>query len=71
MSELQNYHFESAAEFAVVREFIRTTVDLVRTPEAIRAAARAVDGKQNFSDEQKRYAKDFLEAAAQLIQEQP
>lgn len=70
MSELQNYHFESAGEFAVVREFIRTTVDLVRTPEAIREAAKAVDGRDNFTPDQKRYAKDFLEAAAQLLSQQ-
>jgi len=70
MSELQNYHFESAGEFAVVREFIRTTVELLKTPDAIREAAQSVDSKEHFTADQKRYAKDTLEAAAQLLSQQ-
>jgi hypothetical protein len=54
----------------VAREFIRTTVDLLRTPEAIREAVKAVDGRDNFTADQKRYAKDFLESAAQLLSQQ-
>ena len=67
MSDLKNYHFESAGEFAVVREFVRTTTELLKTKSDLLQAAEQVETRGHFSVEQRRYAKDLLLAAADLV----
>ena len=64
------YQFRSAAEYMVVMEFIRTTIDLLKTPQAIGEAAQNVSSKVNFSEDQKRYAQEFFEQIGRLKQEE-
>jgi len=64
------YEFRSAGEYMVAMEFIRTTIDLLRTPQAIGEAAETVLTKDNFTEEQKRYAKDFFEQIGKLTQKE-